>query len=110
MVEPALKRKLADEITGQRKSSMPGSRMTKRLLVILVLTLLIPALWFTEFRSSAEPPATCDAQYDTLVKQAKADLIGGNRTAAINSLIAARNKLRDCETPSAKDVAPIYPN
>ena len=91
---------------GLRSRMMPS----KRLLIILTLALAVPVVWFTAFRSAAQAPLTCEAQYSALVKQAKADLINGDRTAAINSLIAARNKLRDCQPPTAKDVAPIWPN
>jgi hypothetical protein len=52
----------------------------------------------------------CDAQYDVLVKRAKEQLINGDRAAAIDSLIAARAKLRDCGPPSAKDVTPLWKN
>ena len=102
---------MAEAITGLEKPGS-GSRMTrsKWLLIVVALTCAVPVLWFTAFRSAAEAPLTCDAQYEALVKQAKAELTNGNRTGAINSLLAARNKLRDCETPSAKDVAPIWRN
>ena len=102
---------MAQQMTGPEKLSL-GSRMapSKWLLIILTLALAVPVIWLTGFRSAAEAPVTCDAQYNALVKQAKADLINGDRTAAINSLIAARNKLRDCQTPTAKDVAPVWRN
>jgi hypothetical protein len=102
---------MAEAITGNQKlgsrSRMP---LSKRLVIILVLALAIPVVWLSVFRSSASPTTACDDQYDTLVKQAKAELTNGDRTAAINSLIAARNKLRDCQTPTAKDVAPMWRN
>jgi hypothetical protein len=101
--------KMAEAITSTAKLDARSS-MSKRLLIILVLALALPALWFSVFRTAASPTVTCDAQYDSLVKQAKAELINGDRTAAINSLIAARNKLRDCQTPTAKDVAPMWRN
>jgi hypothetical protein len=102
---------MAEAISGPDKlTSRSRMRLSKRLLIILTLTLAIPVVWFSVFRSAAQSPVTCEAQYDTLVKQAKTELTAGDRTAAINSLIAARNKLRDCETPTAKDVAPIFRN
>jgi hypothetical protein len=102
---------MAEAITGTEKLGAPGRMASsKRLIVILVLSLAIPVVWFTVFRSTASPAATCDSQYDALVQQAKAELTNGNRTAAINFLIAARNKLRDCQTPTAKDVAPMWGN
>ncbi len=82
----------------------------KRLLIVLATALAVPVVWLSEFRSAAETPVACDVQYDTLVKQAKQQLIDGDRPAAISSLIAARKTLRDCETPTAKDVAPIWRN
>jgi hypothetical protein len=87
-------------------------RMTpsKWLLVVVTLVVAVPLILLSGHRSASEAPVACDAQYDTLVKQAKEELINGDRTAAINSLIAARAKLRDCETPTAKDVAPIWSN
>ena len=102
---------MAEEMTGPAKLSL-RSRMapSKRLLILLALAFAVPVMWLIGFRSTAEAPVTCDAQYNALVKQAKADLINGDRTAAINSLIAARNKLRDCQTPTAKDVAPVWRN
>jgi hypothetical protein len=102
---------MAEAITGSEKlSSGARMRMSKPLIIILTLIIAIPVVWFSVFRSTAGVPVSCDAQYDALVKQAKAQLSSGDRTATINSLIAARNKLRDCETPSAKDVAPIFRN
>jgi hypothetical protein len=83
---------------------------SKRLLIVLALALAVPIVWLSGFRSAAQTPVACDVQYDALVKQAKEELINGDRTAAINSLIAARAKLRDCETPTAKEVAPIWSN
>jgi len=75
-----------------------------------MLAIVAPVLWFSSFHSAAQTPVSCETEYDNLVKRAKQQLIDGNRSAAINSLIAARSKLRDCETPTAKDVAPLYPN
>jgi hypothetical protein len=102
---------MAEAITGTEKLDLGSRVMTfKRVLIILALTIAIPVVWLSVFRSSASPTTTCDDQYDTLVKQAKVELTNGNRTGAINSLIAARNKLRDCQTPTAKDVAPMWRN
>jgi hypothetical protein len=83
---------------------------SRRLLIILTIAIAVPVIWLSGFRSAAQAPVACDVQYDALVKQAKEELINGDRTAAINSLIAARARLRDCETPTAKDVAPIWRN
>jgi hypothetical protein len=102
---------MADERIHPEKMSR-FSRMvrSRKLIVLLTLVVAVPLIWFSSFRSAAQAPVTCDVQYDTLVKQAKQQLINGDRTAAVNSLIAARTKLRDCETPTAKDVAPIWSN
>ncbi len=35
--------------------------------------IVLPVIWFTGFRSAAEPPSACEAQYDSLVKQAQAE-------------------------------------
>jgi hypothetical protein len=83
---------------------------SKLFLIALMLAVVAPVLWFSSFHSAAQTPVPCETEYDNLVKQAKQELIDGNRPAAINSLIAARSKLRDCETPTAKDVAPLWPN
>jgi hypothetical protein len=83
---------------------------SKRLLILLTLAIAVPVIWLSGFRTAAQAPVACDVQYDALVKEAKEQLINGDRTAAINSLMAARARLRDCETPSAKDVAPIWRN
>jgi hypothetical protein len=83
---------------------------TKVFLILLTLAVVLPVIWFSSFHSAAQTPLPCETEYDNLVRQAKQELIDGNRTAAINSLIAARAKLRDCEMPTAKDVAPLYPN
>lgn len=102
---------MAEEIKrSERAGLLRRWARSKGLLIIVILATAVPVIWLSGFRSSAEPPVDCDVQYSVLVKQAKAELINGNRTAAINSLIAARAKLRDCETPSARDVAPIWPN
>ncbi len=63
-------------------------RMSKPLIIILTLIIAIPLVWFSVFRSTAGVPLSCDAQYDALVKQAKAQLGNGDRTASINTLIA----------------------
>ena len=79
-------------------------------LVALILAASMPLVWFFGFRSAAQTRTPCEEEYDTLVKQAKQELIDGDRSAAVNSLIAARPKLRDCQPPSAKDVAPMWHN
>jgi hypothetical protein len=102
---------MADETIHPEKMS-GFSRMvrSRKLIIGLTIAVAVPLIWFSSFRSAAQAPVGCDVQYDTLVKQAKQQLINGDRTAAVNSLIAARTKLRDCETPTAKDVAPIWSN
>ena len=90
--------------------SMRQMGRSKWFLLVLIPAIAVPVIWLSGFRSAAQTPLTCDAAYNALVKQAKEELINGDRTASINSLIAARAKLRDCETPTAKDVAPIWPN
>jgi hypothetical protein len=83
---------------------------SKWFLLVLIPAIAVPVIWLSGFRSAAETPVSCDVAYNALVKQAKEDLINGDRAASINSLKAARAKLRDCETPTAKDVAPMWPN
>jgi hypothetical protein len=88
------------------------SLLAKRLPIILTIVVALSMIWLIGFwfYSTPEARVTCDAQYNALLNQAKTDLVNGDRTAAINSLVAARNKLRDCETPTAKEVAPMWPN
>ena len=91
-------------------SSITKTLRSKWFLILVTIVIVLPVLWLTGFRSAAEAPSTCEAQYESLVRQAKAELIDGDRAAALDSLMAARAKLRDCETPTAKDVAPVWPN
>jgi len=94
------------------KIMMPARQIirSKLFLVALALLAVMPLLWIVGFHSAAQSPVPCEVEYDALVRQAKQELIDGNRSAALNSLIAARTKLRDCETPTAKDVAPLWQN
>ena len=73
---------------------------SRRFLILIILTMVIavPVIWLSGFHSAAQAP--CDAQYNALVKQAKAELINGDRTAALSSLVAARAKLRECAPPT----------
>jgi len=102
---------MADEtMRPEEAGSLRRMARSSWFLIILTLAIAAPVIWLSGFRSAAEAPVACDAQYNALVRQAKTELINGDRTAALNSLIAARAKLRDCETPTAKDVAPIWQN
>jgi len=99
------------EATAISKTASGGrSTRSKLLMIVVALLIAVPVLWFSAFHSAAQSPLPCDVEYDRLVKLAKQELINGDRTSAINSLIAAREKLRDCQPPSPKDVAPIFPN
>jgi hypothetical protein len=104
---------MAEELSAA-ESPTPRRRgaLFKRLPIIVTLVVALPAIWLLGFwfRSTPEARVTCDAQYNALLNQAKTDLVNGDRTAAINSLVAAKKKLRDCETPSAKAVAPMWSN
>ncbi len=98
----------APEILSSRSPNMPSRRALITVTVAFaVAVLLLTGLWL---RSASNAAATCDAQYNALVSQAKTDLINGNRAGAIRSLIDARSKLRACETPTAKDVNPVWPH
>jgi hypothetical protein len=102
---------MVDEtIQPEKMSRLSRMVRSRKLVIVLTVAVVVPVIWFSSFRSAAQAPVACDVQYDALVKQAKEQLINGDRNAAVNSLIAARTKLRDCETPSAKDVAPIWSN
>ena len=102
---------MAEEIVRpERMSIVTRWARWRRVLIVLTLTVAATVIWLTGFRSAAEAPTSCDAHYNELVKRAKDELINGDRSAAIKSLIAARATLRDCETPTAKDVAPIWRN
>lgn len=52
----------------------------------------------------------CADQYNALVRQAKDNLIKGDRAGAIRLLRAAKVQLHVCEVHSAQDVAPMFPN
>ena len=104
---------MTKEITAtENVSSRRHIALSKRVLTVLALAFVVVVVGLTWFwlRSASEARVTCDAQYNALVNQAKTDLVKGDRPAAINSLKDARNKLRECETPTAKDVAPIWRN
>jgi hypothetical protein len=52
----------------------------------------------------------CGDQYNALVRQAKQDLIKGDRAGAIRLLRAAKVQLHVCEVRSTQEVAPMFPN
>jgi hypothetical protein len=101
---------MTEVIVTPKPTTLRRIARSKLFLIIVALLIAAPVLWLTAFHSSAESPLPCDVEYDHLVKQAKQQLVNGDRTAAINSLIAARAKLRDCQPPTPKDVAPMFPN
>jgi hypothetical protein len=96
-------------VSDPEKSIRAVRRLTlpMKMLLISFLALLIPVIWFSVFHTTETPNDACNAQYDELVKQAKTELTNGDRRGALNSLIAARNKLRDCQAFNAKDVDPL---
>jgi len=58
----------------------------------------------------AEDQGVCGDQYNALVRQAKDNLIKGDRAGAIRLLRAAKVQLHSCEVHSAQDVAPLFHN
>jgi hypothetical protein len=102
---------MAEELSAaERPTPRRRGALFKRLPIIVTLVVALSAMWLIGFwfRSTPEARVTCDAQYNALLNQAKTDLVNGDRSAAIKSLVAARNKLHDCEIPTAKDVNPMW--
>jgi|GEM_PF-6786461 len=50
--------------------------------------------------------SSCTDRYNALLGQAKASLVKGDRGAAINSLIAAKNQLRTCQELEERNSTP----
>lgn len=50
----------------------------------------------------------CIDKYNSFVKDAKANLVKGDRIGAINSLVAAKAQLHQCEVASASSVSGIW--
>ena len=65
---------------------------------------------FVHQPAAAAPEGSCDDQYNALVREAKENLIKGDRVATINSLVQARTKLHSCEARSAEDVKGSWSN
>lgn len=65
---------------------------------------IAPAVEIDESRS------TCGDQYNALVKQAKDDLVKGDRAGAVRLLRAAQVQLHTCEVRTAQDVEPMFRN
>jgi hypothetical protein len=75
------------------------------LIVIGVAALAIDRLLIESPQQRAE--RACLDRYNGFVKQAKSDLARGDRTGAINSLVAAKVQLHQCEVASASSVSGI---
>jgi len=85
------------------------TRKFRRVTIFLAAAFVVGATGFGLQRLRAESPqGACVEQYNSLVEQAKADLISGDRAGAINSLTAARAQIRRCEVPSAISVSGIW--
>lgn len=76
------------------------------LLTICVVGLVIDHLMTESPQERAE--RACIDKYNGFVRQAKSDLIGGDRIGAINSLVAAKAQLHQCEVASANSVSGIW--
>jgi len=83
-------------------------------LLVFAAIILVPILRartsIVDTTEIAQSRGICGAQYNALVKQAKDDLIKGDRPGAIRLLRAAKVQLHICEVRSTRDVAPMFPN
>jgi hypothetical protein len=78
--------------------------------LVAILSALVMERGFVRQPAAAAPSGSCDDQYNALVKEAKENLIKGDRVATINSLVQARTKLHSCESRSAEDVKGSWSN
>ena len=78
-------------------------RIRKTLLFATVLAIgsiaTLPRLCAdpNEAAAASHDSSSCTDRFNALLAQAKASLVKGDRGAAINSLIAARNQLHTCQ-------------
>jgi hypothetical protein len=78
--------------------------------LIVIVSAFVVERAFVHQPAAASPEGSCSDQYNALVRQAKENLIQGDRIAAINSLVQARTKLHSCESRSAEDVKGSWSN
>jgi hypothetical protein len=75
------------------------------LITIVVIGIVVDRLMTESPQERAE--RVCIDKYDGFVRQAKSDLVKGNRVGAINSLVAAKAQLHQCEVVSASSVSGV---
>ena len=91
----------------------PPKRVGKLIALAVAVLLLIGVVGIVVYHLMTESPPEraereCIDKYNGLVRQAKADLTNGDRTGAINSLVAAKAQLHQCQVASANSVSGIY--
>jgi hypothetical protein len=75
------------------------------LILIGVVAVAVDHLFIESPQERAE--RVCIDKYNSFVRQAKSHLASGDRVGAINSLVAARVQLHQCETVSASSVSGV---
>jgi len=83
-------------------------------ILLFAAVLIVPVIRARDTIASApeiaEGRTTCGDHYNALVKQAKDDLIGGDRAAAVRLLRAAQAQLHICAVRTTQDVESSFPN
>jgi hypothetical protein len=98
----------AQALDGYGSSRRIGRRVAVALAVIV--TIGVVAIAIDHLRSETpqqRAERVCIDKYNSFVKEAKANLAKGDRIAAINSLVAAKAQLHQCEISSASSVSGI---
>jgi hypothetical protein len=80
------------------------------LFLTAIASVLVMERAFVHQPAAASPEGSCGDQYNALVKEAKDNLIKGDRVAAVNSLVQARTQLHLCESRTAQDVKGSWSN
>jgi len=102
---------MAEAASVEKREPMSPGRQRIALLSVVFLV-IVAAAFAAEYvrtrlyeRREAE---ACIERYNGFIREAKANLVRGDRTAAINSLEAARVQLHHCEVQSARSVSGIW--
>jgi hypothetical protein len=90
----------------------PTKRVGRRVGIAAAVILAIVLIGLTVDRLTSESPQqraerVCIDKYNSLVTQAKTNLTRGDRIGAINSLVAAKAQLHQCEVVSASSVSGV---
>ncbi len=86
-----------------------GRLVTLALVAIVTIGVIAIAVDHLIMESPQErAERACIDKYNSFVKQAKSNLVKGDRIGAINSLVAAKAQLHQCEVTSASSVSGIW--